>query len=61
MVLKDKNGSMLLTLDVHDLDSAFNLAPHTHHALEISCVLEGRGRYYIEGRAYDLCRATLLF
>ncbi|NLM80409.1 MAG: AraC family transcriptional regulator [Clostridiales bacterium] len=54
MVLKDKNGSMLLTLDVHDLDSAFNLAPHTHHALEISCVLEGRGRYYIEGRAYDL-------
>ena len=38
----------------HRLDSAFNLAPHTHHALEISCVLEGRGRYYIEGRAYDL-------
>jgi AraC-like DNA-binding protein len=54
MILKDKNGSELLRLDVHNLDSTYNIPPHVHHELEISCVLEGKGRYTIEDRVYDL-------
>lgn len=54
MVLKDRNGSLLLMLDVHNLDSSYDLAPHTHHELELSCVLKGTGRYIIENRIYEL-------
>lgn len=54
MILKDRNGSELLKLEVHNLDSTYNTPPNRHHKLELSCVLKGTGRYIIEDRVYDL-------
>ena len=54
MILRDKNGSVLVTLNEHFLDGSYRAAPHTHHDLEISCVLEGSGQYRIGDRSYDL-------
>ncbi len=54
MVLRDKNGSVLVSIDDHMLDKTYSAAAHTHHALEISCVVDGAGSYCIGGSSYDL-------
>lgn len=54
MLLRDKNGTILLTLEEHTLDGTYCAPAHTHHELEISCVLEGNGSYRIGDRTYDL-------
>ena len=47
MVLRAKNGSILLTLDDHILDDSYKAVAHNHHSLELSCVVDGSGSYRI--------------
>lgn len=54
MVLRDKNGSVLMSIYDHTLDNTYRAADHTHHALEISCVVDGAGCYRIGDSSYDL-------
>ncbi len=35
-------------------------APHSHDHLEIAFIMSGHGRYYIEGRLYEVCEGDLL-
>ncbi|HCA28124.1 MAG TPA: hypothetical protein DEP23_00340 [Ruminococcaceae bacterium] len=60
MVLRDKMGSVLLTLDDHYIDSTYRVAAHIHHKLELSCVVEGTGRYQIDDRVYNLQRGDII-
>jgi len=54
MVLRAKNGSILLTLDDHILDDSYKAVAHNHHSLELSCVVDGSGSYRINDKNYDL-------
>lgn len=60
MVLSDKNGSFLVFLDEHILDSSYRATAHTHHLLEISCVVEGSGDYCIGENAYELRKGDVI-
>ncbi|HIW73449.1 MAG TPA: AraC family transcriptional regulator [Firmicutes bacterium] len=52
--LRDKDGTPLIIIEEHVLHGPYNPGPHTHHNLEISCVLQGNGRYEIAAHEYDL-------
>ncbi|HJD23696.1 MAG TPA: AraC family transcriptional regulator [Firmicutes bacterium] len=52
--LRDKDGTPLISIEEHILVGPYHPGPHTHHNLEISCVLQGTGRYQIAARFYDL-------
>ncbi|MDD2363122.1 MAG: AraC family transcriptional regulator [Oscillospiraceae bacterium] len=60
MTLRDKNGTVLVSLDDHVLDGSYNAPQHTHHSLEISCVVEGTGKYVIDNRSYDLQKGDII-
>ena len=53
MVLRAKNGSILLTLDDHILDDSYKAVAHNHHSLELSCVVDGSGSYRINDKNYE--------
>ena len=52
--LRDRDGTPLILIEEHVLPGPYSPGPHTHHNLEISCVLQGTGRYQIASREYDL-------
>ena len=52
--LRDKDGTPLIMIEEHILSGPRRPVPHTHHNLEISCVLQGCGQYRIADRQYDL-------
>ena len=52
--LRDRDGTPLILIEEHVLPGPYRPGPHTHHNLEISCVLQGTGRYQIASREYDL-------
>ena len=58
--LHDKNGTELITISEHNIIGLYDANPHTHHNLEISCVNEGSGQYFIDGRQYDLRRGDVI-
>ena len=53
-VLRDKNGSQLLSMGVHRIHGPYTAELHSHHELELSCMPSGRGIYDIGGREYDI-------
>ena len=53
-IINDKQGALLLSIDEHILTGPYPFGPHTHHNLEISTVISGRGRYAIGDRVYEL-------
>lgn len=53
-LLHDKNGNLLISFDEHHVIGPYHPGPHSHHELEISCVLEGEGEYRVGSRAYVL-------
>ncbi|MDD3832784.1 MAG: AraC family transcriptional regulator [Oscillospiraceae bacterium] len=60
MTLRDKNGTILVSLDDHTLDGSYKAPFHTHHSLEISCVVEGVGEYIIDNHSYDLQKGDII-
>lgn len=60
MILSDKNGSVLVFLNEHVLDGSYRVSAHSHHELEISCVVEGCGLYHIGEKIYDICPGDVI-
>lgn len=52
--LHDKSGNLLICFEEHHVIGPYHPGPHSHHELEISCVLEGQGDYHVGSRIYDL-------
>ena len=53
-ILRDKNGSQLLSMGVHRIHGPYTAELHSHHELELSCMPSGRGISDIGGREYDI-------
>lgn len=47
-------GIPLIQLDTSRLDESYEVDPHTHHMLEISCIKEGEGVYEIGDKSFGL-------
>lgn len=50
----DANGRFLLNMETHNLETAYLGTAHCHHYLEISYIKDGRGKYYIDDKVYDV-------
>ena len=47
--LRDKRGTVLLSMGVHRLTGPYTAELHSHHELELSCVRSGHGVYQVGG------------
>lgn len=54
ILLRDTNGTVLLSMGNHRLHGPFTAVMHTHERLEISCVPYGSAQYRVEDRTYDV-------
>ncbi|MCI8553390.1 MAG: AraC family transcriptional regulator [Clostridiales bacterium] len=52
--LCDKNGTRLLSMNVHHIHGPYTAELHTHHELELCCVPSGHGLYDIGSQRYDI-------
>lgn len=52
--LRDKRGTVLLSMGVHRLTGPYTAELHSHHELELSCVRSGHGVYQVGDRRYDV-------
>jgi AraC-like DNA-binding protein/mannose-6-phosphate isomerase-like protein (cupin superfamily) len=50
----DANGRFLLNMENHNLETSYSGSAHCHHQLEISYIKEGRGKYHIDDKIYDV-------
>lgn len=54
IMLREKNGALMLTIGNHILHGPRLPEFHTHPYLEISCVPSGTGTYHVDGQDYDV-------
>ena len=52
--LCDSNGKCLLNIENFYIKSPFEVEPHTHSMLEISCIKSGSGNYHIGDKTYSI-------
>ena len=53
-MIRDRNGTSLISMGNHLLSGPSVAEMHTHHALEISCVPSGSGTYHVDDRFYPI-------
>ena len=58
--ITDTNGRELLNSDIHVLRGPADMVMHTHHSLEISCVIDGEAQYRIGSQVYDLLPGDII-
>ncbi len=54
MRIYDKNGGDLINMGCHHIVWPYDIPPHVHHYLEISCVLSGGCTYQVGELQYDI-------
>jgi len=50
----DSNGRFLLNMENHNLGTPYLGSAHCHHQLEISYIKDGKGKYHIDDKIYDV-------
>lgn len=58
--LYDEDGKQLINLSEMILDDNYQATAHTHHMLEISCIKDGTGIYFIDSQQYNLSQGDIV-
>lgn len=53
-------GIELIQMDTNELDENYQVDPHTHHMLEISCIKGGEGVYEIGDKSFQLTQGDVV-